>query len=54
MVKLGAFKGPFSQPVFKACFIMLVAILEGLFKVDGRSVLQVICYWMHLGLVIVK
>ncbi|CAE7228982.1 mao [Symbiodinium sp. CCMP2592] len=43
MVKLGAFKGPYSQEEFKPCFILLVAILEGLFKVDGRSVLSVIC-----------
>ncbi|CAE7312023.1 mao [Symbiodinium sp. CCMP2592] len=43
LCKLAAFRGPFQQEEFRPCFVMLCAILEGLFKVDGRSVLQIIC-----------
>ncbi|CAE7769909.1 mao [Symbiodinium sp. CCMP2592] len=43
LMKFGAFNGPFQQPEFQACFMLLCTVLEGLYKVDGRSVLQIIC-----------
>ena len=49
LVKLASFNGPYSQEEFVPCFILLCSILEGLYKVEGRSVLQVICSWMHLS-----
>lgn len=47
-MKLGAFRGPFQQEEYKPCFMMLCAILEGLLPLEGRSVLQIICRWLHL------
>ncbi|CAE7739957.1 mao [Symbiodinium sp. CCMP2592] len=43
LVKLATFNGPFSQPEYQPCFELLCPIVEALSKIDGRSILQIIC-----------
>lgn len=47
LCKLASFMGPFNQPEYKVAFELLCPILESLAKLDGRSILQIVCSWMQ-------